>query len=135
MLVKSVFVGLLSLSLVAEASVMGTPYDNVLRQRSAARPRTLQDRQNKGKGGKGNGQNGGNQGNNAGAAASSTVAAAAAASTTTAKGNNNNNNNNNNAAAAASNCLAANAIQTGSAQDGSVGASAGQSNSATYAIK
>ncbi|KAK9781573.1 putative Ribosomal protein s17 [Seiridium cardinale] len=135
MLVKSVLVGLLSLSLVAEASVMRSPFDKVLHQR-AGRTRSLQARQN-GKAGKGGNQGGNrNGGNNAGAQASATTAATNTATAAAANNNNNNNNNNNggnNNAAAASSCLSANALQTGSAQDGSDGAEAGQANSATDA--
>jgi hypothetical protein len=100
-----------------------------------------------GGGGFGGGQNKGNGfNNNAGKANSggaatktSTTAAAAApaASTNAATGNNNNNNNNagggnnNNAGAAASTCLKANAVQTGSADDGNATPADGQSASAT----
>lgn len=127
MLVNSILVGLLSLSLVAEASVIRSPFDNVIDQR-AARSRTLQARQNRNGGGRGGGggaQNAGNQ-NAGGNAAASTSTAAAAASTTAAAGKNTGNNN-----AASSQCLEQSAIQTGSANDGSVGAAAGQAKSAT----
>ncbi|KAK6088182.1 hypothetical protein SCUP234_01248 [Seiridium cupressi] len=128
MLVKSVLVGLLSLSLVAEASVVRSPFDKVLHQR-AGRTRSLQARQN-GKGGKGGNQGGkSNGGNNAGAQASTTSSATNTATAAAA----NNNKGGNNDAAAASACLSSNAIQTGSAQDGSAGAEAGQANSATDA--
>lgn len=109
MLAKSVLVGLLSLTLAVEASVINGPFENVLTQRAS---RTLQARQNKGGNKNGGNQNTGNQ--NTG---------------NQNTGNQNNNNNNNGGSAT---CLSANALQTGSAADGSAGASAGQANSATF---
>lgn len=108
MLAKSVLVGLLSLTLAVEASVINGPFENVLTQRAS---RTLQARQNKGGNKNGGNQNTGNQ--------------------NTGNQNQNNQNNNNNNGGSAT-CLSANALQTGSAADGSSGASAGQANSATF---
>ncbi|GAP87220.1 hypothetical protein SAMD00023353_2300380 [Rosellinia necatrix] len=142
---KNILVGLLSLTAIAEATAIHRPFDNLMNRRAA---RSIETRQNFGNrfgnggfgrggqnggqnngqnGGQNNGQNQGNQGNNNNNNQGQNGGNQDQTQDQN-QGNNGNNNNNGNQAALT---LNADALQTGSAQDGNPDTASGEAASKT----